>query len=141
MALSDRTTDNDPLSAATFSNPLSYGAARGSEALRSTLAGLYSVRAPSPLPPDNIVIAPGGSLANYLVFQALCGPNDHVIVQYPTYQQLYSVPRAIGAEVSLWEAKSEDKWQLDLGEMKSLIKPNTKAIVLTSVAITSYFSF
>lgn len=106
---------------------------RGSKALRSTLSGLYSVRAPNPLPSDNVVITSGGSLSNYLVFQALCGPNDHVIVQYPTYQQLYSVPRATGAEVSLWEVKGEDKWQPDVESLKSLIKPNTKAIVLTYV--------
>lgn len=116
-----------------LSQGLSYGDTAGSEQLRSTLAGLYSVKTPTPLPVENVLITPGSSLANFIVFQALCGAGDHVIVQYPTYQQLFSVPTSLGAEVSLWRAKEQDKWRLDVEELKRLIKPNTKMIVLTWV--------
>lgn len=124
--------DNGPLSASVLSAALGYGDMPGSKRLRNTLAGLYSAKATSPLTVENVLVTPGGSLANYVIFQTLCGKDDHVIVQYPTYQQLLSLPSYIGAEVSFWAGKDQDKWQLDVDELKSLIKPNTKMIVLTN---------
>ncbi|KAL1957587.1 hypothetical protein VTO42DRAFT_5698 [Malbranchea cinnamomea] len=115
-----------------LSKGLEYGTFAGSEKLRSTLAQLYSVKTPSPLPVENVLITPGSTLANYLVFYTLCSSDDHVIVQYPTYQQLYTVPSSLGADVTLWKAKEQDKWSLDVDELKGLIKSNTKMIVLTN---------
>ncbi|KAL5360987.1 hypothetical protein BJX96DRAFT_165575 [Aspergillus floccosus] len=115
-----------------LSTKLTYGAIRGSEQLRSTLANLYSVKTPSPLPADNVLITAGAIQANFLALYALAGPGDHVICHYPTYQQLYSVPASLGAEVSLWKAKEEDGWKLDVNELKELIRPNTKLIILNN---------
>ncbi|KAK2880008.1 hypothetical protein FQN49_000672 [Arthroderma sp. PD_2] len=125
-------SNKGPLSAEVLTRCLGYGEMAGSTALRSRLAGLYSVKTPIPLPIENITITSGASLANYLVFQALCKPEDHVIVHYPTYQLLYSVPQSLGADVSLWKAKEDDEWKLDIEELKGLIKPNTKMIVLNN---------
>ncbi|KAF2141030.1 uncharacterized protein K452DRAFT_251932 [Aplosporella prunicola CBS 121167] len=111
---------------------LTYGNIRGNDALRKNLANLYSSKAASPLPQDNILITPGAIAANHLVFLTLVGPGDHVIVHHPTYQQLYEVPKSLGAEVSLWEAKAEKDWVPDLEELKALIKPNTKLIVINN---------
>lgn len=69
-------------------------------------------------------------MANFLSFYSLCNAKDHVICHYPTYQQLYELPKTIGAEVSFWGGKENEKWHLDIEELKSLIKPNTKIIVL-----------
>lgn len=120
-----------------LSTKLTYGAIRGSEKLRSTLANLYSVRTPSPLPADNVLVTSGAIQANFLALYALVGPGDHVICHYPTYQQLYSVPDSLGAEVSLWRAKEEDGWKLDVNELKELIRPNTKLIILKYVGSSS----
>ncbi|KAK7708791.1 hypothetical protein SLS57_008852 [Botryosphaeria dothidea] len=114
------------------SEKLTYGAIRGSEALRKNLSNLYSSKAPSRLPEDNVLITPGAIMANTLVFYSLVGPGDHVIVHHPTYQQLYEVPRSLGAEVDLWEAKAEKDWVPDLDELKALVKPNTKLIVINN---------
>ncbi|KAL4804815.1 hypothetical protein BDV18DRAFT_153152 [Aspergillus unguis] len=111
---------------------LTYGAIRGSEQLRTTLANLYSVRTPSPLPADNILATPGAIHANFLLLYTLLGPGDHVICHYPTYQQLYSVPASLGADVSLWKSKEAEGWKLDLEELKKLIQPNTKLIILNN---------
>lgn len=113
-----------------FPGKLDYGAIRGSDRLRSNLAALYSGRAASPLPPDNILITAGAIGANHLVFYSHVGPGDHVIVHHPTYQQLYAVPASLGAEVDLWEAKPEDNWAPSIEELKALVKPNTKMIVI-----------
>lgn len=109
---------------------LDYGEIRGSMQLRGNLARLYSSKVGTPLHTDNILIQPGAIAANYLVFYGLVGPGDHVICHYPTYQQLYSVPASLGAEVDLWKARPEKQWQPDIDDLKDLIKPNTKLIVI-----------
>ncbi|KAJ5092953.1 hypothetical protein N7456_008814 [Penicillium angulare] len=114
------------------STKLTYGAIRGSDKLRQTLANLYSVKTPTALPKDNILVTNGAIQANFLTLYSLVGPGDHVICHYPTYQQLYSVPASLGAEVSLWKSKEEDGWKLDIEELKALVKPNTKLIIINN---------
>lgn len=111
---------------------LTYGPIRGSDALRQRLASLYSVRAAVPLPYENVLIAPGAIAANYLVLYSLIGAGDHVICVYPTYQQLYSVPESLGAEVSLWKLKKGKKYVPDLADLDALIKENTKMIIINN---------
>ncbi|PWY78501.1 long-chain fatty acid transporter [Aspergillus sclerotioniger CBS 115572] len=118
---------SDPLD---FSTKLTYGAIRGSERLRGNLAELYSIQTPLPL--ENVLITAGAIQANFLLLYSLVGPGDHVICHYPTYQQLYSVPASLGAEVSLWKSKETDGWKLDTSELKRLIRPNTKLIILNN---------
>lgn len=69
-------------------------------------------------------------MANYLVLTTICSPGDHVICQYPTYGQLYMLPRYNGVELSLWKMKEEDNWIPNVDELASMIKPNTKAIII-----------
>ncbi|KAF2691731.1 PLP-dependent transferase [Lentithecium fluviatile CBS 122367] len=114
------------------SKPLTYGAIRGSAALRTNLARLYSAKSASPLPPENILTTPGAIQANYLAAYALVGPGDHVICHFPTYQSLYEVPKQLGAEVDLWKAKPESDWIPSIDDLKSLVKPNTKLIVINN---------
>ena len=127
----------NPLSTALSATKLTYGPSRGSEQLRTTLADLYSAKTPTPLPADNVLITTGAILANFILLYTLVGPGDHVICHYPTYQQLYSVPASLGAEVSLWRSREEDGWKLDVEELESLIRPNTKLIIL-KYAYTSW---
>ncbi|KAL1588022.1 hypothetical protein WHR41_03278 [Cladosporium halotolerans] len=109
-----------------------YGEIRGSTELRNNLSRLYSSKVGTPLSPENILITPGAIAANHLALYALVGPGDHVICHYPTYQQLYSIPESLGAEVSLWKSKAENKWLPDLEELKALVKPNTKLIIINN---------
>jgi len=110
---------------------LTYGAIRGTDALRSNLASLYSARA-SGLTADGILITNGAIVANFITLYALVGPGDHVVCQYPTYEQLYQVPASLGAEVSLWKMDPASKWKLDMEELKKMVKDNTKLIILNN---------
>ncbi|KAK5126798.1 hypothetical protein LTR85_009732 [Meristemomyces frigidus] len=110
----------------------SYGEIRGSTAIRANLSRLYSSKAGSPLSPDNVLITPGAIAANFMVFYALIKPGDHVVCHYPTYQQLYTVPASLGAEVDLWKSKAKNKWLPDFEDLKELVKHNTKLIVLNN---------
>lgn len=117
------------------SKKLGYGSIRGSEELRSNLARLYSARSTSTLSAENILITSGAIAANMDVFIALLRKGDHVVCHYPTYQQLYEVPASLGAEVSLWKAREENRWELDVEELRGLIKSNTKLIIIKCVTL------
>ncbi|KAL3462178.1 pyridoxal phosphate-dependent transferase [Aspergillus heterothallicus] len=117
-----------------FTAPQTYGAIRGSPTLRSRIADLYNSSA---LSEENILVTNGAIQANFLALYTLIKPGDHVIVQYPTYQQLYSVPESLGAEVSLWKWKrsagqADGGAGFDLDELRALVKNNTRMIVLNN---------
>ncbi|KAF5863080.1 hypothetical protein ETB97_010650 [Aspergillus alliaceus] len=132
-SLSENVATDDDILASVQSLPMNYGPSfTGFEKLRENIASLYSDDPLVSISSDRILTTPGASLANFIVFFALVGPGDHVIVQYPTYQQLYSLPTSLGAQVSLWKAKEDDNWNLDIEELKRLIQPNTKMIVLNN---------
>lgn len=110
-----------------------YGAIRGSEALRTNIARLYSHSGSDPVSADGVLVANGAIQANFLALYTHVGPGDHVICQYPTYQQLYSVPESLGAEVTLWQSEEDNGWKMSLEKLRSLIRPNTKMIILKYV--------
>jgi len=112
------------------STKLTYGAIRGSDRLRGNLANLYSAK--KPFQAENILITPGAIAANLISFYGLIGKGDHVICHYPTYQQLYEIPRSLGAEVDYWKAREDKKWQLDIDDLKPLIRPTTKMIIINN---------
>ena len=106
---------------------LAYTEARGTKALRETIASVYDETTA-----DNILVTTGAIEANYLVFNTLLDPGDHVVVVYPAYQQLYAVAEAIGCDLSRWELKAENDFRYDLAELKRLIRPDTKMIVVNT---------
>ncbi|KAI0174985.1 pyridoxal phosphate-dependent transferase [Pestalotiopsis sp. NC0098] len=111
-----------------FSARLGYGAIRGSDKLRKNVSQLYDGAAA----PESVVVFAGAISANYLVFYTLVGPGDHVICVYPTYQQLYTVPETLGAEVSLWKLEAQDNFIPDVKVLEKLVKSNTKMIVINN---------
>lgn len=118
----------DPLSALATTK-LTYGAIRGSSTLRKQVAALFDAgkdEKVAPLPAENVIITQGAIAANFLSFYTLLGPGDHAICVYPTYQQLYDVPKSLGAEVSLWILKKENHYVPDVTELEGLVRPNTK---------------
>ncbi|THW82424.1 putative aminotransferase [Aureobasidium pullulans] len=115
-----------------FSQKQVYGAIRGSDALRKSIARTHSDATAAPIESSQLLVTNGAIQANYLALYTLIAPGDHVICQYPTYQQLYTIPESFGAEVDLWRSKPDEQWKLDLEELRSLIKPNTKLIIINN---------
>ena len=37
---------------------------------------------------------------------------------YPTYQQLYDIPKSLGADVDLWEVEEDKGWLPDLDQLR-----------------------
>lgn len=106
---------------------LGYSEARGSKELRSLIAATYTATSP-----DEILITTGAIEANYLLFNELLDPGDRVVAVAPAYQQLNSVPRAIGCDVALWHLRSEGTFHYDLDDLRALATPGTKLIVINT---------
>jgi aspartate/methionine/tyrosine aminotransferase len=106
---------------------LTYGAIEGSERLRGNIASLYAKQAP-----ENVTVTHGAIGANALVYATLVEPGDRVISVLPTYQQHYSIPESLGADVQVHKLRAENAFLPDLDEIERLITPNTKLIVVTN---------
>jgi aspartate/methionine/tyrosine aminotransferase len=106
---------------------LGYSEARGTVELRGLLAALYR-----DVTPDEILVTTGAIEANFLLFNVLLNPGDHIIVVDPAYQQLQSVPKAIGCDVSLWKLRPENDFRYDLDELEALVNVRTRLIVINT---------
>ncbi len=106
---------------------LNYGWIEGSPEFKSAVSDLYQS-----VSENQILQTNGATGANMLVLYSLIEPEDHVISIYPTYQQLYDIPKSLGAEVDLWQVKEENAWLPDLDELRQLIRPNTKMICINN---------
>ena len=107
--------------------PLGYSEARGSAALRTAIAATYAG-----CDADRVLVTTGAIEANYLLFNVLLEAGDHVIAPFPAYQQLYSVPRALGCDVSLWKVGPDSGYRFDVDELEWLIRPTTRLIVVNT---------
>ena len=102
---------------------MGYGAIEGSDRLRDAVAGLYETQSR-----ENILTTHGTIGANALVHQTLISRGDHVIAIVPTYQQHYSIPESIGAEVELLHLRPENGFLPDLNELRAMMRPDTRMI-------------
>lgn len=106
---------------------LTYGAILGSDELRQGICQLYRT-----LTPTEVVPTHGAAGANHHVFCSLISAGDRVVSIMPTYQQLYSIPESIGADVAIMHLKQENHYLPDLDELRRLVTPNTKMICINN---------
>jgi aspartate/methionine/tyrosine aminotransferase len=107
---------------------LDYGHITGSPELRAAIAALYG----DAITADSVLITNGAIGANFLVHAALVEPGDTVICVKPTYQQLYSVPEALGAQVKILRLRPKNDYLPDVAELRRLIDAKTKLVVLNN---------
>lgn len=106
---------------------MTYGAIEGSDRLRDAIAALYARQRRG-----NVIVTHGTIGANMLVHRALVEPGDRIVAVVPTYQQHYSIPESLGAEVHRLHLRAEDRWLPDLDRLRALVAPGTKLIALTN---------
>jgi len=109
------------------SRRLTYGDILGAPALKQGICGLYRT-----LQPDEIVTTHGAAGANHHLFYSLIEPGDRVISVMPTYQQLYSIPASLGAEVLPLVLRSENDWLPDTDELRSMAAGGVKMICINN---------
>ncbi len=106
---------------------MTYGDIRGSARLLRAISALYDHQKP-----ENIIVAHGTIGANMLVHKAMVGPGDRVIAVVPTYQQHYSIPASIGADVHALRLREDNRYLPDLDELRSLAIPGTRMIAINN---------
>lgn len=115
---------------------LTYGPTHGLPALRHEISGLYhDIDGKSVVEAEDVLITAGAIDANHLFLESVLKAGDHVVIQYPIYGPLLEIPRSVGAEVSFWpwrEGTSFSDWHLEIDDLKALIRPNTRLIMLNN---------
>ncbi|WP_171178218.1 aminotransferase [Ruegeria sp. HKCCD8929] len=106
---------------------MTYGAIEGSDRLRRAIASLYDRQEV-----ENTVVTHGTIGANMLVHKALVSRGDRVVAVVPTYQQHYSIPVSIGADVLQLSLREENGFLPDLDELRALAVPGTKLIAINN---------
>ena len=106
---------------------MTYGEIRGSERLLAAISALYAGQGP-----ENIIVTHGTIGANMLVHKALVGRGDRVVAVVPTYQQHYSIPASIGADVVPLKLRVEDGFLPDLDALRALVTRGTRLIAINN---------
>ena len=92
--------------------------------------------------PDWIMVTHGSSESIYLTMMTLLKSGDDVIVLEPCYQQLSAIAAAMGCNIHNWTLKFEEGFRPNFDDLKKLITPKTKMIVVnfphnpTGISIT-----
>ena len=107
---------------------LGYGDIVGSPRLRAAIAALYGER----IGPDQVLTANGAIGANFLALYALVEPGTTVVSVQPTYQQLFSVPASLGADVHAVRLREEDGYLPDPDTLRAACDDRTSLIVLNN---------
>ncbi len=104
---------------------LVYGNHLGKPELRELIVSETS------LSPENVLITPGAATALFMVATSLLNKGDHMVVAKSNYATNIETPRAIGADISYLDMRFENGYTLDLNELESLIRPDTRLVSLT----------
>lgn len=124
--LLDRQGDIEPF----LDQELAYTQSNGTPALRAAVAALYPGASV-----DHVQVTNGGSEANYIATWNLVEPGDEVVIMVPNYMQTWGLARGFGATVRRWPlreatADGTPRWRPDLDELRRLVTPGTKLIVV-----------
>ncbi len=105
---------------------LGYTESPGLSLLRAEIAAMYGSVAPEQV----IEVVPEEGI--FLAMQAILEPGDHVVAAFPAYQSLYAVAESIGCEVSRWEPDEAAGWRFDAADLRRLMRPSTRLVVLNA---------
>lgn len=106
---------------------IGYTQTNGTVGLREGIARLYPG-----VGLDQVLATAGSSEANFLLMWSLIEPGDEVLFELPNYMQMWGLLRSFGAKVRPFYLRESLGWQPDLDELRKLVTPKTKLIVLTN---------
>jgi aspartate/methionine/tyrosine aminotransferase len=118
-----------------LSQRLGYTETRGDPRLRADLASLYKG-----LSADSILVHAGAEEAILDFCLATLSPGDHVVVNFPCYQSLAEIPRALGCAVDPWPLVEREasgpgggrRWAFDIESLERLLGPKTRLVMLNA---------
>lgn len=106
---------------------LQYTDHRGSKSLREAI-----IKESKELQIADVLVFQAAAMGLFVVNTTMLSKEDHLIVLRPNYATNIETPRAIGCEISYIDLKFENGFQLDVEDIRKVIKPNTKLISITT---------
>ena len=94
--------------------------------LKEAIAAKYGVSA------DQVVTEQGTSMANFLAMATALERGDEVLIEQPAYDPLLSALDYLGAEIKRFTRGFENGYRIDVDELRRLVTPRTRLIVITS---------
>ena len=79
---------------------------------------------------DRVLLTAGTSEGIEIALNALANPGDEVLVPSPTYPLYTAVTAKIAAKTVYYRTDPKNGWLPDLDQIRSLITPNTRALVV-----------
>jgi aspartate/methionine/tyrosine aminotransferase len=104
-----------------------YTESPGAPALREAIAAIYEK-----IKPDDILVMAAAEEGIFVLYHALAGAEDHIVVETPCYESGLEVARSTGAQVSEWRRTFENGWAHDVTVLEKLLQPNTKIIYINT---------
>ena len=104
-----------------------YTESSGAPWLREAIAAIYKQ-----VKSDDVLVLAAAEEGIFVLYHALVGPGDHVIVETPCYESSLEVARSTGAQVTEWRRVYENGWLHDVAALEKLIQPNTKVIYINT---------
>lgn len=99
----------------------------GWQPLMEKIAERYEVE------PREVVTVHSATLANHLIYALLLDPGDEVLVEYPVYEPLRTLPGYFHAEARLFSRDSGRDYQPVPAELEQMISRRTKLLVLSDL--------
>lgn len=104
---------------------LGYTQTWGAPELREIIASTYET-----LGGADILTFAGAEEGLYCAMLALLGTDDHAIVTVPNYQSMETLPVTIAGSVTGVALRAENRWQLDLDDVRAALRPETRLIAV-----------
>ena len=100
--------------------------------LREAICRHYLEKYGVHIQPDQVIITSGTSPALFMLFSAILGPGDEIIISNPHYPCYPNFARFVNARPVFINVYEEDGFQFRPEEVKKKIVPKTKAILINS---------
>lgn len=110
--------------------PLAYTDHRGKRALRRAL-GESAGEGGQTLAPEQVLLTAGAASALFIVATSILQPGSHCLIASPNYATNLETPRLLGAALECIPLTFETGFCLDLEQLKSRMRPETRLISVT----------
>ena len=104
----------------------SYGPGLGEKYLREKIAEIHKTSS------EKVAVTTGSKISIYSLMKIILGTGDNVIVPSPHWPAYKLIAENIGAEIRFLKTDFENKWDVDVQKLESLIDSRTKMIILTN---------
>lgn len=111
-----------------------YTASAGTPEMRKVVADYVSETRRIDVTPDMVVVVPGGKPIIFYTMTALLEEGDEAIYPNPGYPIYESMINFTGAKAVPYRLRMENDFRFDPDELRSLVTPRTKLIVINSPA-------